>query len=162
MKVELKTATVDDARLIHEMQVRAFMPLLEKYRDYDTSPANETVDRVLSRITRVGSVCHIIRADSANAGMLRVQKVGEGRYRVSPIFVLPEYQGKGVAQRAFALADDIYTDARVWELDTILQEKGNIHLYQKLGYVLTGSEKRVNERLTIVGFERRVNRDDPL
>ncbi len=162
MTVELITAKVEDARLIHEIQVRAFKPLLDKYRDYDTSPANETVDRVLSRITKPGSVCHIITVDGSRAGMMRVQSLGSGRYRVSPIFVLPEYQGRGVAQTAFRLADEIYKDARVWELDTISQEQGNVHLYEKLGYVLTGGEKRVNERLTIVGFERRVNCDDSL
>ncbi|MBD1382353.1 GNAT family N-acetyltransferase [Bacillus sp. IB182487] len=50
MDVILEKDTNDDAQSIFDMQVKAFMPLLEKYKDYDTNPANETIDRVFTRI----------------------------------------------------------------------------------------------------------------
>ncbi len=37
---------------IHEMQINSFMPLLEKYQDYDTNPANEPLERVITRLNQ--------------------------------------------------------------------------------------------------------------
>ena len=41
-----------------------------------------------------------------------------------------------------------------WELDTILQEKGNCHLYEKMGYRKTGKMEKVNERMTLVFYRK--------
>ena len=41
-----------------------------------------------------------------------------------------------------------------WKLDTILQEKGNCHLYEKLGYKKTGIIENINERMDIVYYEK--------
>lgn len=41
-----------------------------------------------------------------------------------------------------------------WELDTILQEEGNCHLYEKLGYRATGATTIVNERMTLVLYRK--------
>ncbi len=45
MYLRLDKATDSDAQSIFEMQVKAFIPLLEKYQDHDTSPANEQLIR---------------------------------------------------------------------------------------------------------------------
>ena len=36
----------------------------------------------------------------------------------------------------------------------ILQEKGNLHLYEKLGYHQTGKIENINERMDIVFYEK--------
>lgn len=41
MNIRILRASKNDIPLIHEMQVQAFMPLLRKYKDYDSSPAVE-------------------------------------------------------------------------------------------------------------------------
>lgn len=43
------TSFKNDIPLIHEMQVSAFMPLLRKYKDYDSSPACETQERITEK-----------------------------------------------------------------------------------------------------------------
>ena len=40
------------------------------------------------------------------------------------------------------------------DLETILQEKGNCYLYEKLGYHQTGKTEQINERMTIVFYEK--------
>lgn len=40
------------------------------------------------------------------------------------------------------------------DLNTILQEKGNCYLYKKLGYHQTGKTEQVNEKMTIVFYEK--------
>lgn len=52
MEVSLCKADLKDAVTIHEMKVKAFMPLLEKYQDFETSPTNETVERIVTQINQ--------------------------------------------------------------------------------------------------------------
>ncbi|MDF2504080.1 MAG: acetyltransferase [Clostridium sp.] len=74
--------------------------------------------------------------------------------RVSPVFVLPEYQGIGIAQKVFQIVEQIYCNVHVWELDTILQEQGNCYLYEKLGYERTGKTEIINSKMTLVYYEK--------
>lgn len=150
----LRKAELEDAQSIHEMQVKAFKSLLEEYEDYEANPGNESLEKVISRINQKKSDYYIINMDKANVGAIRVVKVENRIYRVSPIFVLPEYQGRGIAQKVFKLIETMYSDAMEWQLDTILQEKGNCYLYEKLGYRKTGETKVVNDKLTIVFYSK--------
>ena len=52
MDISLFKSGLNEASIIHEMQIKAFMPLLEKYQDYDTSPANESVERIIDRLNQ--------------------------------------------------------------------------------------------------------------
>jgi len=156
MEIVLRKAGLDEAAVLHGMQIKAFMPLLEKYRDYETSPANESVDPIIARIEQPFTDYYLILAHEVAVGGIRVVKLDNRVYRVSPVFVLPEYQGRGIAQRVFATVERIYDDAKSWELDTILQEEGNCYLYEKLGYRRTGQTKAINEKMTIVFYEKKI------
>ena len=41
-----------------------------------------------------------------------------------------------------------------WELDTILQEKGNCYLYEKMGYKATVKTEKINDKMTLVFYEK--------
>ncbi len=41
-----------------------------------------------------------------------------------------------------------------WQLDTILQEKQNCYLYEKMGYRRTGKMEKVNGKMDIVDYEK--------
>ncbi len=49
MSIKLKPISPEDIETVWKMQVEAFSGLLEKYHDYDLSPAAEGMDRVLAR-----------------------------------------------------------------------------------------------------------------
>lgn len=156
MEIELLRADIKDAKEIHAMQVEAFKELLEKYQDFDTNPANESVEKVEARLKQDFTYYYFICADSRKAGVVRVIDKKEDRTnkRISPIFVLPEFQGQGIAQKAIRLCEEIHGNEN-WELDTILQEPKNCYLYEKMGYRQTGSTRAVNEKLTLVLYEKR-------
>ena len=80
-------------------------------------------------------------------------KDGVTRKRISPIFIMPEYRNKGYAQQAIEEAERIH-GKRFWKLDTILQETGNCYLYEKLGYHQTGKTEQINDRMTIVFYDK--------
>lgn len=154
MEISLIKSGLDDAETIHAMQIKSFMPLFEKYQDFETSPANEPLEKVVNRINQSFTDYYIIKIEDIAIGGIRIAKKDIGVYRVSPIFILPEYQGKGIAQKVFEMVEQKYTDARMWELDTILQEQGNCYLYEKLGYKKTGKIEVINDKMTLVYYEK--------
>lgn len=153
MDITLSLAGIEDANTIHVMQVRAFAPLLEKYQDTTTSPALQDVEHIRERIEQPATDYYIIRCDGEAVGAIRI--VRKERFnRVSPVFVVPEHQGRGIAKAAFALVEARYANVRRWELDTVLQEEGNCRLYESLGYRRFGEEKAINEHMTMIGYEK--------
>ncbi len=154
MDVKLIKATPDDAQSILDSQVEAFMPLLEKYKDYETNPANESMDRVLTRINKANGGFYKILVDGILVGAICIDWKEATQFRISPMFILPSYQGKGIAQTAITLIEDLFPEATTWELATILEEKRNCYLYEKMGFVQTGVLKELNDRATLVFYKK--------
>ena len=155
MEVQLIRATVENAEHIWKMQVEAFLPLLNKYQDYETNPASEPADRVKGRLEQSNTYYYYIKADEEIVGTIRVidDMNVNSRKQISPLCVLPKFQNRGIAQKAIIKAEEIHGAAN-WELATILQEKGNCHLYEKMGYHKTGETKVINERLTLIFYQK--------
>ena len=87
-------------------------------------------------------------------GAIRVVDKKNGNVkRISPIFILPEYRNQGFAQAAIKAAEEIH-GADNWALDTILQEKVNCYIYEKLGYRKTGETKFINPLITLVYYKK--------
>ena len=154
MNVKLIKATRSDMETIWHMQIKAFSELLEKYQDYDVSPASESFERIIEKYEMQGSFYYFISDDNVKVGVIRILDKQDGsRKRISPIWIMPEYRNKGYAQAAIMEAEKIY-DAENWSLDTILQEKGNLYLYEKLGYHQTGRIENINDKMDIVYYEK--------
>ena len=154
-EVELILATADDAELIHNMKYKAFLPLYEKYHDDETTPVNERIDKVIYQLTHSNSEYYLIKAGEKNAGAIRIaRKIEQDVLHFSPLFILPEYQNRGIGQAAVRGIFDLYPDAVTWRLDTIKQEEGNCHFYEKCGFIRTGDEHIVNENMTLVDYEK--------
>ena len=86
-------------------------------------------------------------------------KNGRNMYRISPLFILPGHQNRGFGYAAMVALFGIYPQADVWRLSTIKQEKGNCHLYEKCGFVISAPEKVVNECMTLVFYQKEVSHD---
>lgn len=153
-KVILIAATEDDLQTLWKMQVRAFSDILEKYQDYEMSPAAETFDKVMARYRQPWTTYYFIVAEDEVVGAIRVVDKKDGsRKRISPIWIMQEYRNKGYAQSAITAVEQIYGSEN-WCLDTILQEKGNLHLYEKMGYHQTGKIEKINDLMDIVFYEK--------
>ena len=141
MEIELLRANIGDAKELHTMQIKAFKELLQKYQDIDTNPANESVEKVEARLKQAFTFYYFICIGQQKVGAIRIidKKESGKNKRISPIFILPEFQGKGIAQKAIRLCEEMHGNGN-WELDTILQEPKNCHLYEKMGYRQTEYE----------------------
>lgn len=151
--MKLIRAGSDDAQALWQMQVQAFSGLLEKYRDYGTSPAAEKLEKVQARLSD-GSFFYFICEGGEKVGAVRVIDHGDSSAkRISPIFILKQYRGKGCATQAIKLAEQLHGEHN-WALETILQEKGNCRLYERLGYKRTGRIDKINEYMDLVYYEK--------
>lgn len=155
MDVKLVRIYKGEAEKLWEMQVRAFQDLYEKYQDTETNPATESVDRIRMKLKQHFTYYYFIMADNIVVGAIRVvDKRVEGRAkRISPIFIMPDHRNRGLAQAAIRIAEQIHGDSN-WELDTILQEKGNCYLYEKMGYRRTGEVRVINDKMTLVFYKK--------
>lgn len=154
MNIKLKPIVREDVETVWKMQVEAFSELLNKYQDYDMSPAAEPLDKVMARFEQPWTTYFFITANDERVGAIRVVDKKDGsRKRISPIWIMSEHRNKGYAQQAIIAAEKIYGSDH-WCLDTILQEKGNLHLYEKLGYHQTGRVDKINDRMDIVYYEK--------
>ncbi|MBR1731529.1 MAG: GNAT family N-acetyltransferase [Ruminococcus sp.] len=155
MKINLISAEFQDLNTILQMQKKAFAELYAKYQDTETSPATEKYEDILFRFNQPETTYYFIVAGSEKVGAIRIVDFKDDitRKRVSPIFIMPEYRNKGYAQMAIKEAERIHGKQH-WKLDTILQEKGNCYLYEKLGYHQTGRTEQLNDKMTIVYYEK--------
>ena len=152
--ITLRKATAEDIEKLWKMQVEAFRALLEKYQDYGLSPAAESIDKIRARYEQPWTTYFFIEAEGRDVGAIRVVDKKDGsRKRISPLWIMEEYRGKGYAQAAISAVEELY-GADNWSLDTILQEKGNLHLYEKMGYHQTGRIEHINDRMDIVFYEK--------
>ena len=162
--VTLILATQDDAQLLHEMKYEAFLPLYEKYHDDETTPVKESVDRVLNQIKSEHTDYYIICWKGEKVGALRVaDKLNRTEYvpgvrYISPFYILPEYQNLGIGYNVLQKIFEMYQDTHTWRLDTIKEEAGNCHLYEKCGFVRVGEEHMINECMTLVDYEKTVTK----
>ncbi|MBR2993204.1 MAG: GNAT family N-acetyltransferase [Clostridiales bacterium] len=154
MIIKLVEVTRDDIETVWKMQLEAFSGLLEKYQDYDLSPGAEPMEKIVARFEQPWTKYYFINAEGVNVGVIRIADKKDGtRKRISPLWIMAEYRGKGYAQQAILAAEELYGHDN-WSLDTILQEKGNCYLYEKMGYHQTGKTEHINEKMDIVFYEK--------
>ena len=157
-QVYLEEVREDELEQLHAMQVESFMPLYEIYQD-EGSPAIESIERIRNRARVANRQYYFICVSGARVGVINIGHNDPNEHEVSfvsPIFILPRYQNRGYGYAALQKAFSMHPEVKTWKLDTIKEEARNCHLYEKCGFVRTGQEEVVNERLTLVFYEKHV------
>jgi len=72
MRISLAKATEADCAKLHFLQVTAFADMLSKYKDYDTSPGAETIDKIIERMRQNDTDHYCINLCSQNIGGIRI------------------------------------------------------------------------------------------
>ena len=156
--IKLEEVREDELQILHEMQVKSFMPLYKKYHD-EGSPAIESIERIRARAARPNRKYYFIIMDGTRVGAINLGHNDPDEKKVSfisPIFICPEFWDRGIGYAAIQKAFEMYSEVKIWKLETILQEGRNCHLYEKCGFVRVGDEKPVNENMTLIDYELRI------
>ena len=140
---------------VFDIQRKAYKPLFDKYHDTDTSPYLESKEEVLEKYMRPGTSGYVFLDKEIPVGAVRIIARGDV-CKVSALAVLPEYQNRGIAQAALKEIERMHSNCKCWILDTILEEKGNCHMYEKLGYVQIGEPQVVNDYLTLINYKKEI------
>lgn len=156
MSIYIKLASFEDCQEICNMQHIAFEEILKKYRDYDTNPACESLETIQNKFKQPFTKYYFIMNDFEKIGAVRIVETDSTTRRISPLFILPEFQNKGYAQLAMKCIEDNFKGINCITLDTIKQEKKLCYLYEKLGYLRTGKEEQFKENMTIVFYQKKV------
>ncbi len=125
----------------------------------DMSPAKESFDRVKARAERPNRKYYFINKDGARVGVINLGHNDPDEKEISfisPLFIRPKYQNQGIGYVAIQKAFEMFPEVKIWKLDTIKQEARNCHLYEKCGFVRVGEEHVVNDKMTLVDYEYRV------
>ncbi|PGW05806.1 GNAT family N-acetyltransferase [Bacillus cereus] len=155
MEIILEKVTETDAEVIFQMQIDSFSSLLHKYKDYETNPANETIEKTIFRINNPSSNFYKVIIDSKLVGAICISaKELPYKFWISPMFIHPIYQGKGIAQKVLILIEEMFPEARSFELATILEEERNCFLYENMGYKRTEVIKKLNDKTTLVYYKK--------
>ena len=150
--IEFKESDIDT---VFEIQQAAYKPLYEKYHDDNSNPYMEDKETVLRKYMRTGTKGYLFIKDGVPVGVVRISLHPESKSgKVSALGVHPQYQGQGIAQQALLEIEKMHSDVERWFLDTILQEEGNCHLYEKIGYKRTGKLEEISENMTLVFYEK--------
>lgn len=159
IKIRLEEVKPEELKLMHDMQVESFMPLYEKYHD-EGSPAIEPFEKVRDRALQDCRKYYFVVKDGARVGAINIGykpwEEDKSILHISPLFILPKYWNKGYGYVAIQKAFEMHPEATEWRLDTILQEKGNCHLYEKCGFARTGEEHVINDRMTIIDYVKKM------
>ena len=118
------------------MQKKCFKPIYEKYYA-ETSPCKESFAKFVSRTTKSSFQMYWIIDNSTKVGQIWIATKND--------------------TKAIIDIEKLYSYYNHWQLDTIKEEKKNVHLYQKLGYKPNGKEKIINDKMTITEFEKEIN-----
>ena len=153
--ISLNKVTADESGEVLAIQKEVFMPLYEKYQDYETSPVNQTVEEILGRM-EIGDY-YKISYEGNLAGSVFVYEKELGVMKLQIINICKDYENKGIAQEVMKRLELMYPQAESWELEAILSEKRNCYLYEKMGYVQIGDLKPINDKLTLVSYKKEVS-----
>lgn len=150
--LSLYKAVKNDASELLALQREVFTEIYNKYQDHETSPVNQTMDRFIKRFD-IGDYYKIVYKDKL-AGSVFVYEKAPGIMRFHIINIKQEYQNKGIGQMTMKRLEMMYPHIKMWELETILSEERNCHLYEKLGYKRYGDEKKINDKLTLISYRK--------
>ena len=111
MSIYIKLADFADCQKICDMQRIAFYDILTRYRDYDTNPACETVEVIQNKFRQPFTKYYFIMKDEEIIGAVRIVEIDKSTRRISPLFILPQFQNYGYAQLAMKCIEDclLYT-----------------------------------------------------
>lgn len=155
MKVELVKISKGKLKSAFLMHFKGFLPTFFKYRDWLKNPIFLTYPKFKKYFYHKNMFMYFIFFCGKPVGQIWILEKKD-KLKLVRIFVLKEYQNKGIATSAILQAEQLFKSSYRWWLDTIKEEKNNCHLYEKLGYKQIGAEKRINKRMTIIEYEKEI------
>lgn len=151
MEVSIKKTKLDEIEELVAIQKEVFTEDYAIYEDHDSTPVNETTEKLIENIKRFFH--YTIWLDNYIIGAIDIRPLDDKRLRLSKLFLRTEYQNKGLGSKIIQLMESEFPLIRDWSLYTPYLNKRNHHFYEKLGYIKI-SEVQVTEKLLLFKYEK--------
>ncbi len=159
----IKETTQEEAVLLSEIQKQAFLPLYERYHD-EGNPCLRGVEDIANRLNSeyfryftifkdgeiVGGVLYKCKGNNTTGVAL-----GNGIYYLQRIYIKPEHQNKGIAQKAILLCEKEFPDAKMFSVDFPEDLEKNRRCYENAGFCDTGKRVEVQPGLVLAYYEKK-------
>ncbi|WP_158175849.1 GNAT family N-acetyltransferase [Heyndrickxia camelliae] len=153
MDIKIARTNINEAQELYAIQKQAFQSDLERYSDYKTNPAAETMNSFLQRI--IFSYHYTIYIHDKVAGSIDIRRISDDHFVVNQICLNPDRQNQGYGSKIMKMIEEMFPNVKNWSLKTQKDNEKNRHFYEKAGYTLTG-EQKMNHLLTLVDYEKRI------
>lgn len=131
--MNLVKAKIEDVYKIISIQTDCFIEFIDRYQD-TFNPTNESAFSIREYITNNNSDIYFIQHEDKDIGVMKIEKIEEGTYRIDDFGILPTYRDQHLGTQAMLSLFKLYEDVHTWRLATMLEEKRNLHFYEKLGF----------------------------
>ena len=154
---------MSDALLWQTLQKDGFADVYAAYRDDATSPYTEDISRIEHRMRDPKTVHYLIYDGKVNVGAFRIKYVADNTLKLGSLFILPPYRNKGYASAVLSQIEKRYSRAvSAIVLDTIAEEKRNVHLYEKCGFLRdASSDREISSAMHLIGFKKIIGKQSP-
>lgn len=160
--VTVRKMQAEDVKTLWSIQKAAFLPLYEKYGDKGNPALRDETDierrigseffcafTVLFGSEIVGGLWYKVKGSCNGCDAL-----GDGKYYLQRVFIRPDMQSRGIAQRAIMKTESFFSDAAAFYVDFPEDIQKNRRCYEKAGYMDTGKRVKVTEGLVLACFEK--------
>ena len=149
-KVATEKATVANAEEILCLQKLSYKSKAELFGDFNIPPLLQTIDEIkeeFERLTFLKTVC-----EEMIIGSVRTYFENDTCF-IGKLIVHPGYQNRGIGSELLNSAENLFPNAKRYELFTSDKSLRNLYLYEKHGYREFSREK-LSEKLTIIFLEK--------
>ena len=137
--IRFKKAGAKDAKELARASWRAFDNDVHYGASGPGGPPGYKSERWQSRMMRVGKYYKILDDYRIIGGFIVFDK-GNGHCELGRIFIDPDYQNRGIGAQAIEFMERAFPQARRWTLGTPRWNRRTQHFYEKMGYVMIGSD----------------------
>ncbi|MDZ5472395.1 GNAT family N-acetyltransferase [Bacillus sp. 31A1R] len=150
MPIVFRKSILDDIEDLLPIQRAAFQEDLEKYEDYETNPACETIEKLTENILNYHH--YTILEGREIIGAIDVRGNNE-RMHIDKLFINPSIQNKGLGTAAMNFLEKEFPNVKLWTLYTPFLSFRNHHFYEKFGYKKT-KEVKLTSKLILFKYEK--------
>lgn len=148
--MNIKRATVEDAKEILDLQKKAYICEAKLVNDFTIPPLTQTLDEIEKDFEK----CVFLKVllNSKIIGSVRAYEENS-TCNIGRLIVDDDYQNRGIGTKLMKEIERLFNNSRRYELFTGKTSDRNIYFYRKLGYMLL-KEEVLNENVTLLYLEK--------